>query len=518
MVPAKPGRLSSAKALILATQLASISDVASLRILLTQNPIQRDTVLRILLSYLPETLDTSEYVPLLEEIISGIWLEEAPSKPPIHSSSLDWLSEDDAKRKARKLHLLPLKPPSAPSDIPEDPLVLFLIHRSLRIDEYTGILTQIPELLAPFLHHSPYLRTWLISTVLPLVRLNYDYHPGETAIISVPKFDSLNERAAVSLLLSRTGTSETDFTNTTVGRDLRGLVGPWMYGESRWKKISSDLTNKSVTPLDEDVTDYNKYSGWEEVFIWITEHASHSWDVAVKVVEQWEGPGDVDTGGYGDGSRWASEDDQQHLEVRYARSILAAAYLITDTSVEALNGVDRLISRLITLMDQEKLPTLQQAAAMLLPVPDFGNLLKPSYAASLRNDLLEETNPLTKPKQSSIQLIHTLVVSAFLCTRSGTPVNMRKAGELALLQDKADQKAEFLKLMSRVGEHAKQDEKYWQRTRNEILWLRNWGVEQIETGSSTSHGCGIFGKLPSEMLERKVLEGLLGGSCRSLHL
>lgn len=512
---ANMGRLSRSKTLLAAVHFASNSDVPALRILISQNAIAKDKLLRILLTHLPDTLDCAEYVPLLEDFISGTIEAGTQADAAFDTTTVDKLSEEEAKEKARFIKLLPLKWAGAPPDIPSDPLVLFLIQRSLRIDEYTGLLDQIPQLITPFLQYSPYLRTWLISAVLPLLRLNYEYHPVGNAATSISQFDSLKESAAVSLLLSKTGTDDVYPIQKTVGRDIRGLVGPWMYGDRRCKRRKTGLaSNENVSPLDETPVNVDKYLGWEEVFTWIGEKASSSWETAVQAVEQWDGPGDVDIGDYKDGSSWINEDDQQHLEVRYGRSILAAAYLVTETSAEALSGVDRMVSRLITLMDERKLPSLQQAAAMLLPIGDVTDLIISRNAASLRNGLMKDDNPLTAPREASIQLVHALVISAFICSRAGAPLSVREAGEFVLLQDKSDQNTSFLKFLARGIDYPKQDEKYWTRTRNEILWLRDWGGEQLPKADTTKHGRGIFGKLSIEDIETQLLDALLRSSCK----
>ena len=174
--------LSSARALLLAVHLASETEISALRKLIAQErkALRVDIVLRILLTHLPETLPSSEYVPLLEDLLSGSAREDSHS--PIDSSCLSELTEKEAFKKVKKLYLLPLAWPNIPADAPEDPFVHFLIHRALRVDQCTGTIIEIPDLLAPFLHMSSYLRTWLISNVLPLLRLSYQYYPEATTV------------------------------------------------------------------------------------------------------------------------------------------------------------------------------------------------------------------------------------------------------------------------------------------------------------------------------------------------
>ncbi|CZR66226.1 related to protein transport protein Sec39 [Phialocephala subalpina] len=505
--------LTPAKAVLLSVQLASRADISTLRTLVSihRKTLRIELVLRILLSQLPESLDSSDYVPFLEDLVAGNLSDATDFE--FDTSLVDELNDAEAKKKVRKLNLLSLAWPNAPADVPADPLVLFLIHRSIRIDQSTGLITQIPELLAPFLHHSPDLRTWMISIILPLLRLNYEYHPTEGLNLTIPKFEALDDRAGVALLLNRTGTADGSH-DTTVGRDLRGLVGPWMYGDTRLKRRklekSSSFSVQSVEALDESSVTNHKYTGWEEVLKWLIYQADTSWKTAVEAIEQWDGPGDVDLGGYEDGTMWLDEDDQQHLERRYARSVLAVAYLITEESEEALKGVQRILTRIIVLLDQDRIPTLQAACAILSPVASFeSSILAPKNVAFLRNDLLDDQNILTTPKEESIRLLHALLISANLCTRMGCPMNIRKAGELAFVQDEHDQMSRFASVMLRVVNGPKEDDKYWIRMRNEMLWLRSWGAEELSEGADTSIGRGIFGKIPKERIEVEFLKALL---------
>jgi len=428
----------------------------------------------------------------------------------VDSFALDELDEGDAKKKVRKLNLLPLRWPSAPEDAPDDALVLFLIHRSILIDAATGFINQLPGLLCPFLNHSVYLRTWMISTILPLLRFNYEYHPEEVGFLTIPRFEALDDRAGVNLLLSRTGKNAGDI---TAGRDLRGLVGPWMYGDTLLKrrKLRRDsiYDRPTITSNEAPASDH-KYAGWEEVFKWMLTQAANSWNTAVNVVEQWDGPGDVDLGSYSDGTRWLDEDDQLHLERRYARAVLATAYAIPETTEDALIGVQRILTRITALLDKDRIPTLQAAAAILTPVPAFkGIILNRKTAKYYRNGLQDEENVLTTPTDESIKLLHALLITAYLCTRLRCPMSITTAGTLVCLQDAEEQKGYFTLLMKQVVHGPKEDDRYWIRMRNELLWLRTWGEEELSGSLASKNGRGIFGCLPKEFIETELLKALL---------
>ncbi|KAL3419608.1 secretory pathway protein Sec39 [Phlyctema vagabunda] len=512
--------LSPAKAVLLAVQLSRKSEIQNLRDLIAQNrtALKTNIILRILLSHLPETLESAAYVPFLEDLAANEIVGDPETK--IDSSSIDQLDEFEAKKRVKKLHLLPLEWPHAPADIPDDSFVQFVIHRSLCIDKNTGLILQLPELLIPFLDRSELLRSWTISTILPLLRFYYEYHPHDATALTIAELEELDDRAGVLLLLSKTANNSHLGSNNqkTAGRDIRGLVGPWMYGESKSKrrKIQEIPSPEAqlIAPLDAEDSENYRRTGWEEVFKWITSQAITSWRTAVDAVEDWDGPSDIDLGGLEDGSVWLDETEQQYLERRYARATLAAAYLVSEGSTEALTGVHRILARIITLLDLDRIPPVSAAAALLAPIPhlDDNGILLPQNAKFLRNSLLDESNPLTSPNEDSIRLLHALLISAYILSKSGQSCTIRRAGELVLQQDEADQKSEFRRLIYTIGNGPKADDKYWVKTRNEILWLRDWGAEELAEGVDADRGRGIFGLVRTNFLEAEILKVLLSNT------
>jgi hypothetical protein len=515
------GNLTAAKVVLLAVSSAIRADVVSLSNLATtyRKILKTDLLLRILLTYLPETLDSSEYVSLITEIDSG--RDSSVPKVKVDASAVEDLSETDAVKNVRKLHLLPLAWPAAPSDAPSDPITLFLIHRAYRIDQQAGLITQLPDLIVPFLERSDYLRTWMLSSLLPLLRLNYEYHPLEGTSQTIEAFEKLEERSAVRLLLSRSTSNSEDgaMSNKTVGRDIKGLIGPWMYGDTMRKRRKLrdeyDQDAQVIEPLDQETKPRElTFEGWEEVFEWISSQAATSWTTCVDAIEHWDGPGDVDLGGYADGPMLLQEHEQQHLERRYARAAIASAYLISDTTQDALAGAQRILARITALLDLERMPNLSASAALLSPVPqhDTATIQVPQNAAFLRTNFLEEQNVLTTPKEASIRFLHALLISAFILTRYNVPCSIRHAGELALLQDESEQIADMQRLVYAMEKGPKGDDKYWIRARNELLWLHDWGSAELGEGSNVPHGRGVFGKVPKELLEMEMLKAFLNNT------
>lgn len=498
---------SAPRIILLATHLAAKTDIEGLAILAAQHTkvLRQDLLLRILLTCLPETLPPVKYVPLVQ------YLEDGNLEKGVQLRELDWSSvqdftEDEATRKVRKLRLLPLAYENPPADVSQDPVSLFLIHRARRVDEAAGLLAQLPDLIVPFLDHAPCIRTWTVSVLLPLLRRNHEYYPNEPAIQTLSAFEQMNDHAAIDLLLSHTGVRNEDLLH--VGRDLRGLIGPWLYNDARWTRSDE----KGHSPGHSSSTTCIICPGWERVLEWITERASKSWKVAVKAIDQWDGPGDADLGGYA--SIWLDDEDLGYLEKRYARAALASAYLIPEASVESLIGVNSIITKIMALLDLDTCPTLQVASSLLAPFsdPNGKQLLFAKNATHMRNDLLAESNILTAPTETTTRLLHVLTLSAFILTKIGVPCTVRKAGELAFLQDEQEQRAEaaqYLHLL--VSNGPKTDDKYWIRARNELLWLRDWGAEEVQDSRNVRIP-GVLGQLKKEFLETECLKAFLSNT------
>ncbi|KAI1391295.1 secretory pathway Sec39 [Hypoxylon trugodes] len=501
---------SASRIVLLAAHFAARSNIDGLAALAAHytKVLRQDLLLRILLTCLPETLPPSQYVSLIQRVVSGS-LETDIDPREVDWSSVHDITDDEAAKKVRKLRLLPLAWDDTPKPKLQDTVTLFLIRRAHRVDEEAGLLTQLPDLIVPFLDHAPSIRTWMVSVLLPLLRRNHEYYPHHPIAQTLSSFDRMNDRAAVDLLLSQTGIRQEDLPH--VGRDLRGLIGPWLYNDARW--VRGDENGQS---LDAGQFLTTTCPGWERVLEWITTQASKSWRVAVKAIGQWDGPGDVDLGGYS--SIWLQDHEQEYLEQRYARAALASAYLVPEASIEALTGINSIITKIMALLDQDPCPTLQVASSLLPPFtdPNGEDILCAKNATYMRNNLLAESNILTAPNETSTQLLHTLTLSAFILAKAGVPCTIRRAGELAFLQDEREQKVEVTKFIHSLGGNGpKSDDKYWIRARNELLWLRDWGAEEA-SDSPDVRIQGVFGQLEKEFLEVECLKAFLSNTRYSL--
>ncbi|MBE3047513.1 hypothetical protein IMZ48_34370 [Candidatus Bathyarchaeota archaeon] len=491
--------ISPPKLVLLAAHLTSQGDIDSLSFLVSRHSetLRRDLVLRILLTYLPETVHSHAYVPFLQELASGDFADYDPVD--IDDTTVASLTEEDAIKKVRRLRLIPLTWKDGPVDLEDDSLGLFLLLRARRVDEGAGLLSQLPDLIVPFLHNVPLLRPWMVSVLLPLLRRNYHYYPRSCTPHTLEEFRALPDPAAVALLLSETGVREDDL--HLVGRDMRGLIGPWLHDPSRWKQGAAE---------DEALL----CPGFEVVLDWLTAQASTNWKLALQVIEEWDGPVDSDLGDLGDS--WWTGEQRSYLQRRYIRAALASAYLIPDSTPEALVGAHKMASRAAALLGIGPLPPLQPTASLPTGTPQYGRdeLVSAKATSYMRNGHLEDSNLLTSPDERAVRLLGALVTSSSILTKAGISCSIRRAGDLLFLRDGREQKSEASKFLHAVASRGpKNDDTHWVSARRDLLWLWSW--EPFDSMTATDKtGNGIFGAVDRQFLETELLREILTATRR----
>ena len=493
--------LSPPKLVLLASHLTSRADIDSLSFLVSRHSgiLRKDLVLRILLTYLPETVHSRAYVPFLQELASGNFVDYDPID--IDDAAVADLTEKEAIKKVQKLRLIPLTWEDGPKDLKDDTLALFLLLRARRVDEEAGLLSQLPDLLVPFFHNVPSLRPWMVSVVLPLLRRNYYYYPRSCTTHTLTQFRALSDSAAVALLLSETGAKEEDM--HLVGRDMRALIGPWLYDESRWEQATSTEAGAAAA------TEALLCPGLEVVLNWLTTQASKNWKLALQVIEQWDGPVDIDLGDYAD--PWWTAEQRSSLQRRYIRTAVACAYLIPDSTPEALMGAHQLLYRAAVLLHLDPPAPLQSTDSLFPTASQCGrdDLVSARATSYMRNGHLEGSNPLTNPDERSVRLLGALITSSFILSKAGISCSIRRAGDLLFLNDVRDQKSEASKFIHAVASRGpKGDDTYWLHARRDLLWLWSWeSLESLPASKRT--GKGIFGAVDRQFIETELLREIL---------
>ncbi|KAL8785005.1 MAG: hypothetical protein Q9195_008816 [Heterodermia aff. obscurata] len=353
-----------------------------LRLVSEQSTLKPELILRIILTYLPESLDIHSYQALLAYLSGDITdrtITTSPAEPwPFH----DQLSDIDARERVKRLHLLPLFPSHlrrSGVDITDvDPFTQFIIHRAHRIELETGSLPLVAQLVEPFLHHSDYLRTWAISGLLPLLRLDYEYYANKEPTYSLEAFGDLSGHEVVESLLSKAVEEKNKDSGKHIARDLRGLVGPWMYGQksSKRRKLeavrrrrSSAASTTSARDGDTTSQDQNAES-WAIVNDWLLDLSMRSFIQVADAIAHWDGPQDVNYGRWKNESAEMELNSSQNPTSRYAQTGLAMIYandMASMSVIESSHGVLQRAAELMKLINLPELPTITDTLAQSIP-------------------------------------------------------------------------------------------------------------------------------------------------------
>ena len=511
-------KLDPAHAILQAVRLAIDANIPALQSLVASHAgiLKVELVLRILLTYLPESTDPASYTGFLRDVAYDTLspLDAADERP----GSTPELSDAEARRQVRKLHLLKLTKYSDAHGTFDDPLTSFLLDRAHQIDSETGTLPVVQELLKPFLGHSAYLRTWAISRLLPLLRLDYEYYPNRAPQYSLKTFEALDGSGAVSTLLSEALQQGNKHHDIDLARDLRGLIGPWMYGHSRKRRKLNTIGNgyiKGLTISDaqaQGTEDGVASAGWIYVYDWLLELSARDFEQATKAFEQWDGPQDIDYDDWGNSAAEVNGDQVIERTISYAQSGLAMIYSTDSTSSQVLKESSRIINRITELLDLHIELNLQiEDPNCSSSKVSAGYINSLSLAHLLHNDLLRSSNPLTHPTNESIELASLIVFSTQVFHSFGFLQPPKDALVTAIFGALADQRDVLRKTLHALRErHGKsRDETAWKRFRKQLIWLHDWGFSDLPQAEDVKQSLGVFCQIDVEELEIEFLKILL---------
>jgi hypothetical protein len=421
------------------------------------------------------------------------------------------------------LHLLPLAHDKfPPSEYPE-PVVQFVIHRAHRIDEETGLLNYIRQLAGPFFDEYPSLRIWFISCVLPLLRLEYEYYPKDERSCTLEEVELAGDGPGIDIWLSRalggaedTGASfeRPQAADNHLARDLRCLVGPWMYGDRERKRRrlnqrdvrgNDQHRNHSEQPSSEED---NVSCGWDAALRRILRETPQRLPVVADAFDAWGGPSDVDLGGHEDTKRSPKEGDAR----RYVETGFAALYSAELGDNKTIAAAYKILSRLSALLGLEPLPDLQFQVQNLDDV-QIGNLHVKELSKSLldQSSLLGQRNPLTAEREDSFRLARCLILSAKLLGDCGQAVSIYGAAKLRFMLDRDEQSNILQKILHNLSTNARSSKHDWAAVRKRLIWLWSWG--NGEDGPEAT-ALGLFGKIHRTSLEKDILEAMISSFCK----
>ncbi|KAF4555677.1 Sec39-like protein [Elsinoe fawcettii] len=510
-------KLSKSQCILLAVNYASESQIQALHqlVLLRTQELPPELVLRIVLTYLPGVTPPSQYTDLIAAVTAADPLDNDLSGS-LDTTAVNGISSASADKRLRKLTLLPLSSPSWPTDAPDDTLTRFLCHRAYRIDQETGLITLVPDLVRPFLQQSEYLRLWFISVVLPLLRLQHEYFLDiePAAKLTLEAFEKIDGYHGTDLLLSGAGAVQEDDSTSeaagTIGRDLKGLVGPWLYGHTSRKRrrlnghADSEPSTQENLSQDEDKTGHS----WEHVNKWLVRNAAVDFQAVTSALDDWDGPIDVDLGGYANSAELMHDEERAYLERRYAQAAIACCYAVEANTEEVVRGAHGILSRLADLLDFVPPPDLATSVEQLPHVDGHMSEIHAtdSLACLDPERLLDKKHALTEPTLAAYMLLQMLVYSAYQLLNLGHPTSITNVTKLRFFSEDEEQLQIVKKILHGLSQHGKRDEEQWMSDRAKLLWLWNWNIDPDE---HAQRGSGPFGDIPKEALEKEILVAML---------
>lgn len=527
----RASQLSRAKLILVAVNYAADTNITALQQLTSSPPhkLPLDIILRILLTFLPESVDPPRYALFLQFLLMGISADHH-QRLPLDFSAVEDVSESEAHERVRSLRLLPLRYPETTLPVTADVLSTFLVHRAHRIDAQTGLLNLLPPLIVPFLDHSRDLRLWFISRLLPALRHNYEYYGHIESGLALADMEKLEGFSAVKAILSRAGAQGRmrPGESSNIARDLRGMICPWVYGarEQKRRKLGAPASsadahsamNGSPTLGGLSSTTENglDMSDWYDVFRWLVSTASENFALAVEAVENWGGPWDIDLGGYEETSSTPSEEAVQKMNLHYSHVAFAAIYAAPDASSESLSGISRILSRVERLIKHEP-PLDLEASLSTLPLidADFTAFAQLPRSLLLSETALKFSNPFLIPNKESLLFLHALWLSSSLVAGMEYDNSLKGLADLCLFSTEDVQKEQLKRCVRGISQRPKNDDKAWIQARKQLLWLWRWGLEEESLGPdepSAGSAHGLFGRVGRKFLEMEVLKALLNGS------
>lgn len=194
--------LSASQLILLAVQLCIDQNVSALPWLKINagHCLDESLLLRIILTFLPETSDPHTYYPILERLLDESTTTRSLSVDDIEAAIASIKADNAPDEEVDALGLLSLSHPEDEELYGQkDPLIQFLIHRARRILSETGLQSSVVALLLPFFTNSQPLQDWAVLNLIP--SFDYESFPGPGANLLLELLGD-EDRASNRTLLS----------------------------------------------------------------------------------------------------------------------------------------------------------------------------------------------------------------------------------------------------------------------------------------------------------------------------
>ena len=379
-------------------------------------------------------------------------------------------------------------------DNAEDCFTSFLIARAHQLDASSNDLDAVLQLVEPFTDTGTSLRDWLVSTLLPLLRLQYEYYPETQQRLALRDVEGFEGATGVNALLQNAIGLHS---KAEIGRDLRSVVAPWIYGGSRVKRrrLHAEIPG----------TDYGRGSAdWQDVNEWLLSTSTSDFSLATRAITEWDGPTDVDLGGY---QGFQNDGQMEGMQLRYSQAALAVIYASQPSSRSLLSDAWRILE-LAALRAKLKPPNKNN------PLPEIHSFpvtfTPASKAALLHNALLRSDNELTTSSEYTIAFLEGILASLGILRSFKSDLQVKQAAELCLFTTEEQQERELNRILQQIL-HMTTGETDWRSVRDQLLWLHRWTCD-IDPFQSTEYGAtrhALLGRVRTAKLETQILNAVL---------
>lgn len=401
------------------------------------------------------------------------------------------------------------------------------------------MLNLVLELVEPFLEGHDYLRVWFVSVVLPLLRLNFEFYPQDPTAESIEGFGQKDGKEGMELLLARSlkngPNADAGAEGSNVARDMKSLVGPWMYGHTDRKRrkleVKKQMQNRQQEGGAADEKDDTRRADdlsegvrkialdgvsekdktghdWEHAYYWMVQSAQENFPHITQLIEEWDGPSDVDFGGYEKGEHrpYLDDDVQRKLELQYAQAAFASCYAAQSASKETIQGAHGVLARLAELLDFLPPPDLATSVESLPRVEQHATSLDESQTLQdlLPDRLLAPEHPLTTPRMETYMLLQMHVYTAYQLDSLGYTASLVDVARMQFYGTAESQLTVLQKILRGLAAPGKSDDTDWTASRNKLVWLWNWGIDP--DNMAADNGAGVLGKIAKADFEAEMLK------------
>ena len=255
---------------------------------------------------------------------------------------------------------------------------------------------------------------------------------------------------------------------------------------------------------------------WEYMYTWMVFQARENFPLVTHAIEDWDGPSDVDLGGFnpGNSDAYLDEELQTKLEAQYAQAAFASCYAAEADTQQTVHGAHGILARLAELLDFIPPPDLATSVDSLPKIERHATLLDVSQTASdLDPDsLLEPEHPLTTPRLETYMLLQMMVYSAYQFSGLGHPISLSNVAKLHFYASANEQLSVLQKILRGLSKNGgRKDETQWTADRAKLMWLWNWGIDAEDANATT--GAGVLGKIARENFEEEMMKCFTETSC-----